>query len=288
MRTESEMLDLILRLAKEDERVRAVGMNGSRINPNAPVDPFQDFDIVYLVNHMQSFIEDPEWVDVFGDRLIMQTPEAMALFPSELGERFSYLMLFTDGNRLDLILAPIQEKDMYEKEDSLTILLLDKDDLLPETSAPTDQDYWVSEPTGILFDNCCNEFWWVSTYVAKGLWRKEILYALDHINLVRNMLIKMLEWRVGFETDYSVSIGKNAKYLEQFVDKQTWLTLLSTYPPGEYEAIWGSLFKLCELFIETATYVANSLHFDYPYSTERNVMQYLRHIKDLPSDATVI
>ena len=49
MRSEQEMLDLILETARNDERIRAVIMNGSRANPNALRDPFQDFDIVYLV-----------------------------------------------------------------------------------------------------------------------------------------------------------------------------------------------------------------------------------------------
>jgi aminoglycoside 6-adenylyltransferase len=36
MRTEREMLDLIINTARNDERVRAVIMNGSKVNPNAP------------------------------------------------------------------------------------------------------------------------------------------------------------------------------------------------------------------------------------------------------------
>ncbi len=42
MRTEQEMYDLILKVAKEDERIRAVYIDGSRTNPNAPRDIFQD------------------------------------------------------------------------------------------------------------------------------------------------------------------------------------------------------------------------------------------------------
>ncbi len=36
MRTEHEMFDLILTIAKNDVRVKAVIMNGSRTNPNVP------------------------------------------------------------------------------------------------------------------------------------------------------------------------------------------------------------------------------------------------------------
>ena len=42
MRTEQEMMDLIMDVAKKDERIRAVYMNGSRTNPNATKDIFQD------------------------------------------------------------------------------------------------------------------------------------------------------------------------------------------------------------------------------------------------------
>ena len=38
MRNEQEMLELIVNTAKNDARIRAVIMNGSRVNPNAPSD----------------------------------------------------------------------------------------------------------------------------------------------------------------------------------------------------------------------------------------------------------
>lgn len=75
MRTEEEMFDLILNVAAEDERIRAVYMNGSRINPNVPKDIFQDYDIVYVVTETESFCKDEAWIDCFGKRLYMQSPE---------------------------------------------------------------------------------------------------------------------------------------------------------------------------------------------------------------------
>lgn len=60
-RTETEMMNLILGTAKEDERVRTVILNGSRANPNVKKDIFQDFDIVYIVREMESFTCDHSW-----------------------------------------------------------------------------------------------------------------------------------------------------------------------------------------------------------------------------------
>ncbi|MDF2679662.1 MAG: aadK [Brevibacillus sp.] len=44
---------------------------------------------------------------------MMQKPEDMELFPSELGNWFSYIILFEDGNKLDLTLIPINETEDY-------------------------------------------------------------------------------------------------------------------------------------------------------------------------------
>jgi aminoglycoside 6-adenylyltransferase len=289
MRTEQQIIDLILKIAEQDERIRAVAMNGSRTNPNVPKDMFQDFDIVYLVNDMGSFIRDLNWVDVFGERMIMQTPEAMSLFPPTLGSRFSYLMQFTDGNRIDLQLVPLEEKDVYCKEDKLTIILMDKDHNLPDIPAPTDEDYWVKRPSAQFFTDCCNEFWWVSTYVAKGLWRKEILFANDHLNnYVRPMLIKMLGWQVGIQTDFSVSIGKCGKYLEKYLSDKSWQELVSTYPDRSYEGTWKALFAMGDLFRSTAVYVADHLNYEYLQDEDKLVTSFLKHIEKLSPNATEI
>ena len=42
VRSEEEMIDLVLKFAHEDDGVRAVLMNGSRVNSNVSRDQFQD------------------------------------------------------------------------------------------------------------------------------------------------------------------------------------------------------------------------------------------------------
>ena len=58
MRNEEVMMELILKRAVEDETIRLVEMNGSRINPTTKRDPFQDYDIVYYVEDMEPFLKD--------------------------------------------------------------------------------------------------------------------------------------------------------------------------------------------------------------------------------------
>ena len=72
MRSEEEMMNLILQVAKDDERVRAVYLNGSRTNPNAPKDCFQDYDVVYVVTDTKPYYENHDWINHFGTVLYMQ------------------------------------------------------------------------------------------------------------------------------------------------------------------------------------------------------------------------
>ena len=52
MRTEQEMMNTILSIAEDDERIRIVTLEGSRTNINIPKDEFQDYDITYFVTDM--------------------------------------------------------------------------------------------------------------------------------------------------------------------------------------------------------------------------------------------
>ena len=112
MRTEKQIYDTILNFAKADDRIRVVTLEGSRTNINIIPDDFQDYDITFFVTDMQSFINSDEWLNVFGERLIMQKPEDMELFPKE-EKGYSYLMLFWDGVKIDLTLLPLEVLDEY-------------------------------------------------------------------------------------------------------------------------------------------------------------------------------
>ncbi|WMJ22807.1 aminoglycoside 6-adenylyltransferase [Paludicola sp. MB14-C6] len=287
MRTEQEMYDLILSVARENDRIRGVYLNGSRANPNAKKDCLQDFDIVYIVTGLEPFLKNPKWIDIFGERVIMQTPEAMNVFPPSMKGRFPYLIQLMDGNRIDLCLIPISQKEQYISEDKMTILLLDKDEPQRKLSKSTDEDYWIKPPTQDEFSEYCNEFWWVSTYVAKGLWRNEILYATEHLNgICRSMLLHILSWKAGLKTNFKVSVGKCGKYLEQYIKKEEWDAFIHSFGNGDVEQTWDALFTVCNLFSKNARMIAFHFNFNYDVKEEEKVITYLNQLRALPKDAT--
>ena len=133
-RSEQVMMNLILEVAQRDKRIRAVIMNGSRTSPSAKKDIFQDYDIVYVVTDVIPFVEDKNWIKQFGDILIMQKPDEIDGIWAKSKDKFAYLMLFKDGNRIDLTLLH-QNRLATMPKDSQSILLLDKDNLIGELEA---------------------------------------------------------------------------------------------------------------------------------------------------------
>ena len=77
MRSEAEMLELILAFARSREEIRVVVMNGSRVNPNARKDPFQDYDIACYVTNVEPFRGDLNIPRYFGELIILQLPDDM-------------------------------------------------------------------------------------------------------------------------------------------------------------------------------------------------------------------
>jgi aminoglycoside 6-adenylyltransferase len=285
MRSESEMKALILGIAEDDDRIRGVIMNGSRANPNATPDIFQDYDMVYVVTEVAPFKNDPEWLDQFGELMIMQRPDDMEDPPPGDDDPYGFLMQFADGNRIDLTLYPVAKLNELG-EDSLSILLLDKDGIIEPFPPPSEKSYLPKPPTGKEFADCCNEFWWVSTYIAKGLWREEITYAKSmQDQIVRPQLMKMLAWYIAVHTGFSCNPGKFGKDFKQYLGQALWELLMATYSDADYNHTWESLENMCELFRITSRFVAEHFGFVYPADEDKNVSAHLKHVRSLPRNA---
>lgn len=277
MRTEEEMIKLIIKIAEYDDNIVAVCMNGSRVNDNVPTDKYQDFDIVYIVENLDDIIVDLEWINQFGNSIITQFPEAQDLYPSELEERYPILMLFDDYNRIDLTLISKNKLTEYLSEDSLIKVLLDKYNLLPDINYTSESTHWVYKPYQKVFDECINEFYWISTYVMKGIWRNEMMYSMDYLNICRKMLLTMLAWDVGEKFNFQINFGKNYKYLPNYLEKEKQEKLISTYPHLNNNEIQESLYKMVDMFDHIAVSISKKCELNYDIARYSEVKKYIMY-----------
>ena len=140
MRSEQEMMDLILGVAKADGRIRAAYLNGSRANPRVAKDPYRDYDVVYVVEETASFLADKGWISVFGEPAIVQEPDSNDLgwgIGHDFSRSYTWLMLFTDFTRIDLHIETAEAALEGYGTDTLTLPLLDKDGILLPCRRPT-------------------------------------------------------------------------------------------------------------------------------------------------------
>lgn len=264
MRTETEMLDLILQTAKTLQ-VKAVAMSGSRTNQKVQTDEFQDYDVVYVVDDLDNLTSDLSWLDQFGKRIIEQEVT--------LDHRRLYLMLFEDGNRIDLTLCPKEYMKEWVDSESKFIVLEDEKDLF-ESYSPSPQRFWMSPASETDFKNSCNEFWWVSSYVVKGICRKQVFYAIDHLyGICQQELLKVLAWQVASDKG-TVDVGKNYKYLFNYLptDKEKEFSDLLDF--SSIDKITQSLLATMQLFHREAQRLAQKLDFDYDKEVAEKMIEY--------------
>ena len=264
MRTETEMFDLILQTAKS-LKVEAVAMSGSRTDTKAPKDEFQDYDVVYVVDDLDNLTSNLAWLDQFGTRIIEQH--------NILGNRRLYLMLFEDGNRIDLTLCPKDHiQEWVESEADFTVLEDPKG--LFEFYSPSPQRFWTSPASQIDFEKACNEFWWVSAYVVKGIHRKQVIYATDHLyGICQQELLKVLACQVASDRG-TVDIGKNYKYLFQYLPTEKEKQFSALLDFSSLEKLTQSLFATMEFFHQEAQYLAQKMGFDYDKEVAERMIQY--------------
>jgi aminoglycoside 6-adenylyltransferase len=280
MRSAEQIKKLILDVADADARIRAVLLNGSRANPALLPDQYQDFDVVFIVTDTENFISNHQWTNVFGQRILWQLPDEMTFGkPIEEPVSFAYLILFKDGNRIDLTLFPKEKVQTDFCRESLTVVWLDKDHLFPNIPFPDSSDHFIKEPTEKEFTDTCNEFWWVSTYVAKGLVRNQMTYAKEIMETaVRPMFMKMIEWKIGTENNFTVGVGKAGKFIQQYLPSSDYKKILLTYSDHQVLNNWESLFIMTELFGSFAKTVAGKLNFLHNTDEEKNAAGYIKQL----------
>ena len=266
MRTETEMLSLLIKIAK-NLKVKAVAMSGSRTNSQAPQDEFQDYDVVYVVENLDELISDLYWIDQFCKRIIEQEVS--------LGNRCLYLMLFEDGNRIDLTLCPKEHIQEWVDSEAGYTVLEDKMGVF-ETFSPSPDRFWIHTASEAEFKNSCNEFWWVSAYVVKGICRNQLIYATDHLyGICQQELLKILAWQVASDRG-KVDIGKNYKYLFNYLPAEKEKGFSNLLDFSSVEKLTKSLYGTMKLFHREAQYLAQKMGFDYDKEVADKMIEYAK------------
>lgn len=277
MKTEAEIKNQIMSVA-DKIGAKVVALNGSRVYQTKNTDDFQDFDIVYFVSDdkMQTLIDNRQWLDDFGEVLVMQTPMDLNPKPIDNTKRFNFLMLFKDGWRLDLGLVPLSEIATWAKKDPVAKILSDPNQLLKDLPLEqTNQRYRRKKPSQGAFTRHANQFWWSVPYVIKGILRKQFMYAADNYyeNVFGEYLV-MMEWMVSGRNNFEAVFGQNLKFLFDYLDADEKIRLESYADFSSFTMMKDNLLNMMMSFNEIAKKFASDYGFDYNADEALNVIEY--------------
>lgn len=280
MRTEAEIRKLIIGFAVADARVRAVLLSGSRADTSLLQDKYQDYDIMFVVSDIRSFTEDHSWTDFLGEKTVQQLPDTM--FPEKHTDRdshssFAYLMLFEDMNRIDLTLSDSNFFRDNHSPDIPFVVWLDKDGLCSKQPQSHVRKDLIKIPEEKEFLDTCNEFWWVSTYVAKGLLRNEITYAKGMLEkTVRPMFMKAVKWKAGIDNGFTAAFGIEGRHLKKLVPDELYEKIMHTYSGSCIDENWKALILMADIFAELTAGIAASLNFSMNIPEQEKTRAYLQ------------
>jgi len=281
----------IARWAVTNDAVRAVLLTSSRANSNAPLDALSDHDVILYVTDADRFDAQDRWLTEFGDVLVQfrepRTHDGMS--------EYARLVLYADGTKIDFTIISIEHLRLVANAAALPdyldvgyTVLVDKDRLTDTLLPPSYRAHFPMKPTPEAYRALVEEFWWETTYVAKNLWRDELMqarYCLDSV-MRYDLLRRMLEWYVESGREWSWKPGVLGRGLKGALPTEIWSALEETFADASIEANWRALFQMTALFRQVAGTVATSLGYEYPQELDTGVTRYLEKIRQMARDGT--
>lgn len=279
----------IIQWAMAQDPIRAVLLTSTRAIPDSPVDVLSDYDVILVVRDIHPFVADRSWLDTFGEILVTYWDP---IHPDPLFgiDKCASVIQYSDGLKIDftlwsvdllqqIIAAPV----LLAELDAGYQVLLDKDHLTERLRQPTGKAYVPKPPTDAEYQILINDFLSDAPYVAKCLWRGELMpakWCLD-FDMKHIYLRQMLEWRMEIDHDWSVPVGLFGKGLRKRLPPAIWSALEQTYVGPDMTDNWNALMLTMELFHQVAMEVGDSLEHTYPDALHQRVRAYVECIRQL-------
>lgn len=271
-----KILEKIIKIAKEDDRIRAAYIEGSRANKRVKADEYQDYDIGFVVEDTTPFINDERFIKDLGQVSYMQYPDRSPFLESDHKKSYGRLMQFKEGHRIDLAVktkeAAFESMDMYK-------ILVDKDQIFNHKIQDSDHMFWQEKPSQAEYSATLNEYWWCLNNIGKGIERNELPYVMDMLDTVlRPMVIRLFAYFVGAQNDFKVSIGKSGKYLKDYLDPKLYESYLSTYDKVDKDTLVKSVDRLCQIVDQVASETAHLLDLEYNKQEAENSWNHFKSV----------
>lgn len=294
MRIADATIDQLVEWANQQQLIRAAILTSSRAIPHASLDLFSDYDVILVSRSIEPFYVDRTWLEAFGPVLALYRDPLI----DEAGlTRSAYVVQYENGLKIDFNLWPVELLQRVTSGEKLPAefdagyqVLVDKDQLTSGLKPPTYSAYIPTPPTEAYFLELIEGFFLDTTYVAKFLWRDDMMAAkhiLDH-SLKQEHLRPILEWHAEIDHQWKLKPGPYGRRMKQHLRPDLWTELESTYTGVGLDENWEALFRTIELMRRAAREVGKNLNFTYPDELDQRVVSYLLKVRQLDRNAETL
>ena len=248
--------------------------------------------MILALTDIQPFFEDRAWLEAFG-RVLVLYRDPLRLYRGHL--KSCLVTQYESGLKIDFSLWPLEILQQIAADPQLPAefdagyrVLLDKDHLTGGLKPPTYRAYIPAPPAEADYLTVVELFFHEATYVAKHLWRGDLMaakYNLDHFMKMENLL-PVLEWLVEIDHGWSVKPGPYGRRLRRWLRPDLWAELEDTYTGADLEANWEAMFRTIALFRKVAVEAGDRLGYAYPHDLDRRAVAYLQKVRSLDRAAT--
>jgi aminoglycoside 6-adenylyltransferase len=288
---EADLLARLVAWGAAELDIRAMILTSTRARPERPVDILSDYDLILAVADVEHFAQDDAWLAAYGSPMVRWGDQ------SERCGLTTYFrgVVYADYVKIDYSIWPVRLLERIAAEatlpDQLDVgyrVLLDKDGRTANWQLPSHRAHIPAKPSEASYLALIVEFWWSTTYVAKSLWRGELVFArwcLDQ-EIKLDTMRRMLEWRIEVDHNWALKPGIYGRGLEQLLPKDIWSDFAGTYVGLAIDDNWAALFRTIALFRRVARDVGVVLGYAYPQALDDQVSAYLDAVRNLPRAST--
>jgi aminoglycoside 6-adenylyltransferase len=285
----SDSVPTLIQWATARNPIRAMLLTSTRAIPDAPIDILSDYDIILIVQDIHPFVADRTWLNDFGEVLVVYWDP---IHPDPVFgiEQSGNVTQYADGLKIDFTLWPVDlfqqivaAPELPAELDAGYRVLLDKDHLTARLRSPIGKAYVPQQPSLTTYQTLINDFLSDAPYVAKCLWRDELLpakWCLDY-DMKHIYLRQLLEWRMEIDQGWSVPAGSLGKGLKKRLPAEIWAQVEQSYVGARLADNWDALAHTMALFRQVALEVGAHLGYAYPDELHQRVSAYVEHIKQL-------
>ncbi len=282
----------LARWAEQHASIRAMLITSTRAIPGASTDILSDYDVILVVEDIHPWVEDHAWLEDFGEVLV-------GYWDPIHPDRFfgidvcGNVIQYADGLKIDFTLWPVKMLQQIVRSPALPKeleagykILVDKDHFTEGLLLPTGRGYIPGPPSIAEYQTLINDFLSDAPYVAKCLWRDELMpakWCLDY-DMKHIYLRQVLEWLVELDQNWSLPVGALGKGLKKRLPPEIWTDLEKTYTGANISENWKALLRTLKLFRMVAKTVGTTLGYQYPEELHQRVTQYVNRIRHMSPD----